>query len=145
MISFFNTIQYHFRYWVIKCAQVLEVYFLCFYERSKWILYYGRDTFTFYSSIWKLLLIYRKVDGSLFAYIVNLFGCFRSKYQKFFPIPIVVKPYWKYIGITFLIYSTDLQRYLFGIQAEKVYYSLYVICPTITKLFTKCRSYLCTY
>jgi hypothetical protein len=44
-----------------------------------------------------------KVDSSLFAYIVNLFGCFESKYQKFFPTPIVVKPYRRYIEITFLI------------------------------------------
>ena len=51
-----------------------------------------------------------KVDSSLFAYIVNLFGCFESKYQKFFPTPIIVKPYRKYIGITFLIYSTHLQN-----------------------------------
>ena len=60
-----------------------------------------------------------KVDSSLFAYIVNLFGCFESKYQKFFPTPIVVKPYRNYIGITFLIWSTDLQNQI--LLEESIY------------------------
>ena len=83
MISFFNIIQYHFRYWMIKCAQVFDVYFLCFCKGCKWILYYDRNTFTFYYPIWKILLIYGKVDSSLFAYIVIFLDVLRVSIKSF--------------------------------------------------------------
>ena len=104
---------------MIKCAQVLYDIFFASTRVLNGSSIMVAIPFTFYSHIWKILLIYGKVDSSLFAYIVNLFGCFESKYQKFFPTPIVVKPYWKYIGITFLIYNTDLQNQI--LLEESIY------------------------
>ena len=62
MIPLFRTFQYHSRNWMIECSKVFHIYFLCFWNCFNGIFHYSRDTFTFYSLIRKVLIIYRKIN-----------------------------------------------------------------------------------
>ena len=94
---------------MIECTKILHVQFLYLWDSLIWIFYDSCDTFTFYSLIRIILIVYGKIHIRFAPKVSNLFRHFGRDYHKFFSFFIIVEPDRLNIRIAFFINGSELQ------------------------------------